>query len=518
MTDDLHGPSQARVGRAATLSAAGLALLATGALHVIRPSFPFPPVAVADAVIELTPGPIATRSIELFGHLAQPMLVLATVAVFLGLTAALGRLLPRLAAAAPGGVPAAAFVLGLPTAALAVAAVRPSSITVGRGAYALALLPVLVLGAWVASRTYVRLSTAVPAGVTPADPERRVIVRGMLLGAAGLLLGWSGLGRVFLRRRDPGETPLAVLVRSPLPTPPVVPGDSAFVGIRGLAPRLTPLQDFYVVDTELSDPELDADTWTLEIGGLVDRPFTLTYDALLDHPAVELFSTLECISNEVGGDLISTTRWTGVPLRTLLERAGVRDSGLEVVATAVDGYADSIPLGDAMADHTLVVLGMNGQTLPRAHGYPARLLVPGLYGMKQPKWLGALEVVDRPFEGYWEQRGWSKAAVVKTMARIDTAIDDGDKVVLAGVAFAGTRGISRVEVSLDDGDTWDEAELETALSPLTWRRWRFPFTPPAAAPATAIVRGTDAEGQVQTQRAAAPHPDGASGYDRRVVG
>ena len=519
MVNDVEPRGEARAGRAAALVGGGTALLATAVLHTFASWFPFPPIGVADVVIEITPGPIATRSIELLGHLAQPLLVLVTTAVFLGIAAELGRLLPRLARAVPGGAPGAALILELPLAAVAVAAVRPSSsVTVGRGGYALLLLPVIALGAWVTSRTFARLTTVdtTTAGATPLDRERRMILRGMLIGATGLLVGWTGAGRALLRRTDPGETPLDVAVPSPARAPSPAPSDTAFQGLRGLAPRLTPLEDFYVIDTELLDPQVDADTWSLEIGGLVDRPFTLTYDELLGLPAVELFSTLECISNEVGGDLISTARWTGVPLRSLLDRAGVGDAGLEVVATAVDGYADSIPLKDAMADHTLVVLGMNGRTLPTSHGFPARLLVPGRYGMKQPKWLGALEVVDLPFEGYWVERGWSKAAIVKTMSRIDATIDEGAQVVVAGVAFAGTRGISRVEISADGGTSWADAELETALSPLTWRRWRFAF--PATSSATVVVRGTDGEGRVQTQAVAPPHPDGASGYDRRSVG
>ena len=518
MTNDGDRRREVSAGRAGALAGAGVALLATALLHASITSFPFPPIAVADAVVELTPGPIATRSIELLGHLAQPVLVLATTAAFLGLAAALGRLLPRLARALPGGVPVAASVLELPLAALAVAALRPSSVTVGRGADALLLLPVLALGAWVTTRAFRRLTAVgAAAGAAPVDPERRVILRGVLIGVAGLLVGWTGAGRALLRRHDPADTPLEVAVSDPVQAPPPAASDAAFERIAGLAPRLTPLEDFYVIDTELLDPQVNADTWTLEIGGLVDRPFSLTYDELLELPAVELFSTLECISNEVGGDLISTARWTGVPLRSLLERAGVREAGLEVVATAVDGYADSIPLVDAITDRTLVVLGMNGRTLPTSHGYPARLLVPGRYGMKQPKWLGALEVVDRPFEGYWVGRGWSKAAIVKTMSRIDATTDEGAQIVVAGVAFAGTRGISRVEVSVDGGTSWADAELETALSQLTWRRWRFAF--PAAPGATdVVVRGTDGEGRLQTQEVAAPHPDGASGYDGRSVG
>lgn len=500
-------------GRAAAVVSAGVALLATAVLHTVMPTFPFPPVAVADAVIELTPGPIATRSIELLGHLAQPLLVLVTTGAFLAIAAALGGLLPKAARAVAGRLRLAAFLLELPMAAVAVAAMRPSSVTMSRGAGALVLASVLVVGAWIAAMVFRRPSEpGQPAAGPAVDPQRRVLLRGVLLGAGGLLLGWSGVGRIFFRR-DPGETRLDIRMDEPAYVPPP---DPAFEGIGGLAPRLTPLGDFYVVDTELVDPEVDPDTWTLEIGGLVDRPFTLDYDELLDTPSVERLATLECISNEVGGDLISTARFTGVRLRDLLGRAGIRDGAIEVVATAVDGYADSIPLTDAMAEHTLVVLGMNGMTLPTAHGYPARLLVPGLYGMKQPKWLGSLEVVDRPFEGYWEARGWSKAAVVKTMSRIDAAVERGDETLVAGVAFAGTRGISRVEVSVDDGTTWDDAELEDALSPLSWRRWRFAFTPSGST--TVVVRGTDGEGEVQTQRMTAPHPDGASGYDRRSVG
>ncbi|MGE5460791.1 MAG: molybdopterin-dependent oxidoreductase [Solirubrobacterales bacterium] len=510
----LDGARARSAGRSAAVVGAGVALLAAAVVHTLRPSFPFPPVAVADVLIEVTPGPIATRSIELLGHLAQPLLVLATTAAFLGVAAALGGLLPRIASIVSGRITVAALLLELPMAVVAVAAVRPSSVTVGRGTAALLLAPVLVLGAWTVSFAFRRLTDAGPVATERgSDPERRVLLRGLLVGAGGLLLGWSGAGRILLRRPDPGATRLDVRVAEPARVPPPSAG---FDGLEGLAPRLTPLEDFYVVDTELFDPEVDADTWTLEFGGLVDRPFTLTYDELLGLPAVERLSTLECISNMVGGDLISTARFTGVPLRDLLERAGVRDAGVEVVATAVDGYADSISLDDAMAEDTLVVLGMNGRTLPTAHGYPARLLVPGHYGMKQPKWLGSIEVVDRPFEGYWETRGWSKAAFVKTMSRIDAVVEEAGGVVVAGVAFAGIRGISRVEVSIDDGRSWDDAELETALSPLTWRRWRFGFTPSSSS--TVVVRGTDGEGEVQTQRVTAPHPDGASGYDRRTIG
>src|SRR5512141_2499341 len=318
----LDGARVRSAGRSAAVVGAGVALLAAAVVHTLRPSFPFPPVAVADVLIEVTPGPIATRSIELLGHLAQPLLVLATTAAFLGVAAALGGLLPRIASLVSGRITVAALLLELPMAVVAVAAVRPSSVTVGRGTAALLLAPVLVLGAWTVSFAFRRLTDAGPAVTERGpDPERRVLLRGLLVGAGGLLLGWSGAGRILLRRPDPGATRLDVRVADPARVPPPSAG---FDGLEGLAPRLTPLEDFYVVDTELFDPEVDADTWTLEIGGLVDRPFTLTYDELTGLPAVERLSTLECISNMVGGDLISTARFTGVPLRDLLERAGVR--------------------------------------------------------------------------------------------------------------------------------------------------------------------------------------------------
>ena len=511
--------SSAGAGGSAALAGAGAALLATGLVHAAASRVPFPPIAVAEAIVRGTPGGLATLSIERLGHLAQPILVIATTAAFLGLSWALGRLLPR--SRMTGGVPVAAFILGFPLALIALAAMDPSSVTVERWQYALVLLGALTLSATVTAWRYRALadpSAEVPAEQLPKDAptgSRRELLRALALGGAGLAVGWSGLGRLLRGRLDPGGSALRVRVSSPAVVPPSHPG---FDAIPGLAPSITPNNDFYVIDTALSDPVVNAEDWSLSIGGLVERRFEIAYDELLDLPAVEFVSTLECISNEVGGDLISTAKWTGVPVRTLLERAGVRDGVVEVVATSVDGYSDSIPLDDAMRERTIVVLGMNGMTLSREHGFPARLLVPGLYGMKQPKWLRSIELVDRPFEGYWVERGWSKAAIVKTMSRVDARASDGPRTVVAGVAFAGDRGISAVEVSLDAGTTWSEAELEPPPSPLTWRRWRFDLDAEDAADGRLTVRGIDGEGRVQEQAVAPPHPDGASGYHAVSLG
>jgi hypothetical protein len=193
----------------------------------------------------------------------------------------------------------------------------------------------------------------------------------------------------------------------------------------------------------------------------------------------------------------------------------VKPGALEVVSTSVDGFADSVPVADAMAPTTIIAYGMNGTMLPRAHGFPARILVPGYYGMKQPKWLGSVQVVDQPFAGYWEQRGWIKEAVVRTMSRIDTpkghSTVDGS-VVVAGIAFAGDRGISRVEVSTDSGHTFADADLRTPLSEFTWRQWKYRFAPRPGSETIIVVRATDGTGATQTSAVRPPEYSGATGW------
>lgn len=504
----------ASAGAAAGLAGVGVALLGAAAIHTAFPRVPFAPVSVAEAVIRSTPGGVATFFIDLLHHLALPLVVIGTTLGFAVLGAALGLLLPRLAGRIPGGAFSAALMLGTPLYVVAVLAMRSDSQAVGRVGYAAALVPVFALAAWASGRAFRRiLARAARGGADSFNPARREVLRALWVGGAGLLLGWAGLGRLIFRRPNPGRLPLRVREISPAAVPTPAPADAAFEAIPGLSPEITSNDRFYVVDEEIVDPDIDPDAWTLRIDGLVERPFELTYDQLLDRPAVERFVTLECISNPIGGDLISAARWAGIPLASLLGSAGVRDGAVEVVSRAVGGYSDSISLEEAMRPTTLVAIGMNGRVLPREHGFPARLLAPGHYGMKQPKWLEAIEVVDRPHTGYWEERGWSKAAVVKTTTRIDTAATAGGSLMIAGMAFAGDRGISRVEVSTDGGGTWAEAELKTALSTHTWRLWRFPFEPAGEGPFRVLARAEDGEGNVQIQQVAPPHPSGASGYD-----
>src|SRR6266536_3131673 len=247
-----------------------------------------------------------------------------------------------------GRTEAAAIMLALPLYAVAALTFRPSTGDVGRIPYALALVPIFVAAVWVGVLAFRRVARG-PAHGDP-DVARREVVRAMWVGGAGFLLGWANIGRAVFRRPDPGKTRLAVRGPvSPAARPSAAPGDAPFARIPGLTPEITPNGRFYTVNEELFPPDVDPETWRLQIGGLVERPFRLSYRQLIAMPAVEQFLTLECVSNKIGGPLISTAKWTGVRLRDLLDRAGVRAGAVEVVSRSVDGFADSVPIDDALA-------------------------------------------------------------------------------------------------------------------------------------------------------------------------
>lgn len=298
-----------------------------------------------------------------------------------------------------------------------------------------------------------------------------------------------------------------------------------FQRIKGLPPDVTPNEKFYKISKNVFDPKVSLVRWSLELKGLVDRPMKLTYNEIKAFPMKEQHATLECISNEVGGDLISNARWRGIPLGELLAKAGVKSSAKKVVFRAADGYSTAIPLAKAMHLDTILAIEMNGVPLPDDHGFPIRLINPGHYGMKNPKWITEIELTEKDYKGYWESRGWTDEARVKTMSRIDTPAH-GSRVPTrgadtGGIAFAGDRGIRQIEVSIDDGITWRKAMLKSALSPYTWVLWGLVGEPPPS-PANAgarhgssltlKVRATDGSGNIQTAQVTSVLPDGASGY------
>ncbi len=254
---------------------------------------------------------------------------------------------------------------------------------------------------------------------------------------------------------------------------------------------------------------------------LVNQPLELSYDQLVARATTKKITTLCCISNELNGDLISTAEWTGVPLAELLTEAGVQPNAVDLKFHCADDYEDSIPVAQGLDPDTLVVIAMNGERLPRDHGAPARLIVPAIYGMKNVKWLQTIEAVDHDFKGYWQTRGWSDPAPYQIWGRIDDP-DGGEEIaagpaVAAGLASAGDRGVQRVEVSLDDGQTWADAILEPALNPpFTWVRWAYQFD---ATPGDhkLRIRATDGTGKVAEQEERPPLPDGPTGWPSRKV-
>ena len=490
---------------------------ATGALALLdlfAPGSPFPPFQLAQSFVQAAPGGLATFFIEHLGHLALPLGVVAFSIAFLLSGAMLGLLIPGLERAFGGRTYLACLVALAPVwvvwFVLSPAAARSAHL----GGYLLSGLVAVLLSPAIAARVRTNLKEA-PALEGPADQSRRYLFRATAAGIGGVLLGASGLSRVVRPGSDPGSKKLVARDLSPAPQPSTEPADAAFSGLPGLTPEITSVSDFYTVDEAFVDPSLDAATWKLSVEGLLGGTLALTYDELTAMPAVERYQTLECISNPVGGDLISTTRWTGIPLKEILAKGEVPADAVEVVFRAADGYSDSLPIEKAMDDTTLLAIGMDGNALPRAHGFPTRLLSLGTYGMKNPKWLIGIEVVSKPYDGFWEQRGWSKTAEVSIASWTDVpqSAPVGRQATIAGLAFAGERGISRVEVSTDGGVAWKDADLKSALSPYTWRLWRFPWTPTEPGKFQVLVRAWDGDGRAQVTTEAPPHPSGSSGID-----
>ena len=284
---------------------------------------------------------------------------------------------------------------------------------------------------------------------------------------------------------------------------------------------ITPTADFYIVSKNIDgDPMVDGKTWELRVEG--DKPYSLSLRELLAEPHVEQVQTLECISNYVGGSLMSTGVWKGVPLHRLLERAGVPSGTVEIAFGCVDGYTESLPLEVALQPSTLVADHLNGGQLPDEHGYPARILVTDRYGMKNPKWLTVIRPVHDPVTGYWEGFGWTDQAIVNTTSRIDYPLNTqvlraGELVPVRGIAYAGDRGISKVEISLNGGTTWQPVTVHPAASRFAWSIWTFPWVP-ARGNYTLMVQATDGQGNLQVAfRSRGTFPSGASGLDNVLV-
>lgn len=336
----------------------------------------------------------------------------------------------------------------------------------------------------------------------------------LVAGALAAAVGRASLGRALQRARGP--------VALPTPIEPVIaPGAGQALDVPGLTPIVVPNPDFYRIDVNLVVPRVQADGWRLTITGMVDRDVELSYQDLLGMPLVERYVTIACVSNEVGGGLVGNAAWTGVPLVDLLDRAGVQAGASQIVGRSVDGWTAGFPTALAYDGRDpLVAVGMNGEPLPASHGFPARLIVPGLYGyVSATKWLREIELTTlEGFDAFWIPRGWAKHGPVLTQSRIDVPRPgrvDAGRVVVAGVAWAPHVGIEGVELRIDDGP-WRQAETTRPLSDDAWVQWRHRWD---AAPGRHAlqVRATDRTGATQTVERTPPFPDGATGHHQVVV-
>jgi DMSO/TMAO reductase YedYZ molybdopterin-dependent catalytic subunit len=337
---------------------------------------------------------------------------------------------------------------------------------------------------------------------TAATDRRHALI---LLGALAALttIVASGIARV-LRRRPPPTTA------------PDLETSGRIAPVPGTRKELTPTEAFYRIDINLDPPRLDAASWHLDASGLFSRPRSFTLAELRTRPAVTQTITLECISNPVGGDLIGTARWTGFAIGPFLDELGISPDARALAFEAADGFHESATLDELRDPRAFLVHSMNGAPLTAEHGFPLRLYIPNHHGMKLPKWIRRIEAVTTPRPGYWVERGWSRTAIPHTTSVIDTTRTTGTRLAVGGIAYAGARGISRVEVQLDDGP-WQPAQLRTpALSPLTWVQWRLD-TEAAPGTHTIRVRAYDGTGAPQETAIAPPHPDGATGLHSKKV-
>jgi len=503
------------VRRGVVGAAVGAAWLA--ALYVVAPLVGvFAPITVAEGIIVRSPGWLSTLAVSTLGFSAKPFLLGSVVVGILALSTAAWILWPREREVA-----------------------RPLAVVVGVG---VTIVAVALAGGDLSfvSAFSVALVVGVPYAVsrllsapTQSDDRRRFLSRLGTVAAIGTgsIVGLrvafdrlaAGDSRGQFRDLD-GDAPATGASEGgdgAGDAPADALGDPRF-DFAAMPAAVTPPGEHYVVDINIRPPTVDPETWTLDVDGAVEEPYSLSYDELRDHDgSVEQVTTMLCISNTVGGDLIGTSRWTGVQLSDLVAEAGPTDAAVDVVTHAEDGYSEAIPLDIVEREDILIAHQLGSDPLPRKHGFPARLLVPGRYGMKMTKWITRIELAEREHEAYWEQRGWNEAAVVNTMSYVRGAVRDGERVTVGGVAFGGLETgvaeIAAVEVSVDGGSSWAEAELESPIAPHAWRRWRYAFDAPDRSEFEVVVRAIRRDGTVQTEERSSPRPNGATGWHRKTV-
>ena len=536
------------VGAVVGLVAAGAGIAVSELVAAISVSMRSPLVSVGDRVIDAVPPTVKDWAISVFGTgdktalligtavlLACYAAVLGIVAVRRSLTVALAgvglfALVGALASLGRGGggwaSPVPSIAAGLVAAGVMVLLTRraidawPRDEAGARPILDDSIVSGSMVDDSVVSRPMVD-DSVVSMNAMRAGSRRRFLGTAAAIGAAAVVAG--GVGRWMADRATVTAERLGIrLPRPAQPLPPVPAGVQ--VDVAGVSPFITPNEDFYRIDTAIIVPSVTVGDWKLDVKGMVDRPVSITYDQLLARPMIEADVTLSCVSNEVGGDLVGNARWLGCRLDDLLAEVGVDPRADQIVGRSVDGFTAGFPTSILDGRDALVAVGMNGEVLPVEHGFPARLVIPGLYGyVSATKWLSEIELTRfDEFEGYWIPRGWSADGPIKTQSRIDVPksgarVEPGKPLAIGGVAWSPVKGITKVEVQVDDGP-WEEATLGEEFTATSWRLWQHEITP-AGGRQRVRVRATDGTGQTQTADEAPPEPDGATGWhDVRIEG
>ncbi|WP_051062291.1 molybdopterin-dependent oxidoreductase [Ilumatobacter nonamiensis] len=533
------------VGALTGLTAAAVALGVTELIAGLNRNWRSPVIDVGDRVVDNVPVWLKEFAIDQFGTNDKPVL-LASIGVILAVYAMVVVTLAFTRRLAIGVVGFALFgLIGAYTAiSRRVGGSFDDAIPVvigtgaGIGAIVLAhhlLTPLLTSGDATDEPVDVEgrdedETLPVESPTDPARATRRdlLITGGGLIGVFALVgAGTGAVGRAIRSRFSATESRANVVL--PDAADPLAPiPDGVSVGVDGVSPFSTPNADFYRIDTALTVPQVPTDNYELRVTGMVDNELSFSFDDLLQRKIVEHDITLTCVSNTIGGELVGNARWLGFRLDELLEEAGVQSGADQVVGRSVDGYTCGFPL-EAATDgrNAMVAFGMNGEPLPLEHGFPVRLVVPGLYGyISATKWLTEIELTTfEDFESYWVPRGYADRAPIKLMSRIDSIdglgtlnVGPDGMAAIGGVAWAQTVGISDVQVQIDDGE-WMSAELGEALNKDTWRQWAFRFEPSGTDRTRTSIRcrAVDADGVIQTDERSEPLPDGASGHHQIVV-
>jgi DMSO/TMAO reductase YedYZ molybdopterin-dependent catalytic subunit len=490
----------------AGLAAAALGLGVSEAIAGILPGATSLVDAIGQVVIDLQPPGAKDFVVELFGTNDKLALEIVVTIVALALGAVFGVVAARRFAAGAIGF-AVLGVLGF-LAGIGQAQATPAIVAIQAAAATGVAIQTL---SWLLGWLGVRREQTTPA---VSDPARRsFLLRTGAVGIGALAAGAFGRSAIEGGRSSP-------IPSTPLPAPAVTaappPAEADLApSVPGLTPIVVPNVNFYRIDTSLLVPSLDTASWKLRIHGLVERETTLDWDQLISMPQFEQYVTIACVSNEVGGHLVGNAKWTGVRLREVLEIAGPTSLATQLVGRAVDGWTAGMPMDWVMdpSREPMIAIQMNGAPLPRSHGYPARLIVPGLFGyVSATKWLAELELTTwESFDAYWVPLGWAKKGPILTQSRIDTphgSVPTG-RVLVAGLAWAPDRGISKVEVGIDD--SWSEARISSPISKATWVQWLFDWD---ATPGqhSISVRATDGTGALQDEIPSRPAPDGARGW------